>query len=174
MDRSNYLAALSTCHRVQGGATVVHNPKVSWRRHRSGRTRCPALAPSSTLELCWGFHVPAVAELAVSEYKSTLSITQFLRMASLESCEQEASLSTSFDTPCHAYISFLASKKNSFPPKKMRWIGVVVASQNVAPKAVRALVMFLAIACCQLTVGSSNLSVLAGKVQVSYSCYNCP
>ena len=84
-------------------------------------------------------------------------------MASPESCEQEASLSTCFDTASHTNTSILASKKNSFPPKKMRWIGVVVASQNVAPKAVRALVMFLAIACCQLTVGSSNLSVLAGK-----------
>ena len=95
-------------------------------------------------------------------------------MASPESCEQEASLSTSFDTASHTNTSILASKKNGFPPKKMRWIGVVVASQNVAPKAVRALVMFLAIACCQLTVGSSNLSVLAGKIQVSYNCYICP
>ena len=94
-------------------------------------------------------------------------------MASPESCEQEASLSTCFDTASHTNTSFLASKKNSFPPQKMRWIGVEVASQNVAPKAVRALVMFLAIACCQLTVGSSNLSVLAGKIQVSYCSYIC-
>ena len=118
---------------MQGGATVVHNSKVSGRRHRSGRTRCPALAPISTLELCWGVHVPAVAELVVSEYKSTLSITQFLRMASLESCEQEASLSTCFDTASHTNTSFLNSKKNSIPPKKMRWIRALFQDRNLSP-----------------------------------------
>ena len=81
-----------------------------------------------------------------------------------EPSKHEAFFSTGFDAAGNADVPIiLTTKAERISRKEVWWIGVIVTSKNVVCKVVCALVVFLAVACCQVAVGGSYLSMLAGK-----------
>ena len=81
-----------------------------------------------------------------------------------EPSKHEAFFSTGFDAARNADVPIiLTTKAERVSREKVRRERVVVTSKNIVCKDVCALVVFLAVACCQVTVGGSYLSMLAGK-----------
>ena len=81
-----------------------------------------------------------------------------------EPSKHEAFFSTGFDAARNADVPIiLTTKAERISGKKVRRKRVVVTSKNVVCKVVCALVVFLAVARCQIAVGGSYLSMLAGK-----------
>ena len=81
-----------------------------------------------------------------------------------ESSKHETFFSTGFDAARNADVPIiLTTKAERISGKKERRKRVVVTSKNVVCKVVCALVVFLAVACCQIAVGGSYLSMLTGK-----------
>ena len=81
-----------------------------------------------------------------------------------ESSKHETFFSTGFDAARNADVPIiLTTKAERISRKMVRRERVVVTSKNVVCKVVCALVVFLAVARCQVAVGGSYLSMLAGK-----------
>ena len=80
-----------------------------------------------------------------------------------ESSKHETFFSTGFDAAGNADVPIIFTKAERISGKKERRKRVVVTSKNVVCKVVCALVMFLAVARCQVAVGGSYLSMLTGK-----------
>ena len=82
-----------------------------------------------------------------------------------ESSKHKTSLSACFDTSNHTE-SVAIFEMDTFSHKEVgwEWVRVMVASQNVVGKGVRAFVMFHTGACAQIAIRSPYISMLAEKI----------
>ena len=98
-----------------------------------------------------------MAELAVPEVGKGIELG--INSTLPESRKQETSFPASFDTSSHTDVS--RSKMEKVSSKEMRWERVIVASQDVASKVVRAFVVLHTHTRGQHTICCPYLSVLA-------------
>ena len=149
---------MTTDHCMQGGATGFNNSKVIW---------CCGAGCSTFLqvyfELCWWLNIATVAELTIPENQRIYS--RFSLKDSPESSKHETSFSTFFDALSQADVSIFKMEKIS--RKKVRRERIVVASQNIASKVVRAFVVFHTHARGQSTISCPHLAVFAGFSSLS-------
>ena len=142
---------------MQGSAAVLNNSKLRWWRHWYRRARSPTHVPTSH-ELQWRLNIATVAELAVPE---DFNLGEFeFSTISPEPSKHETSFSTFFDALSQADVSIFKMEK--IPRKKVRRERIVVASQNIASKVVRAFVVFHTHARGQSTISCPHLAVFAG------------
>ena len=147
---------------MQGSSAVLNNSQFRWWRHWCGRARSPTHVPTSH-ELQWRLNIATVAELAVPE---DFNFGEFeFSTISPEPSKHETSFSTFFDALSQADVSILKMEKIS--RKKVRRERIVVASQNIASKVVRAFVVFHTHARGQIAISCPHLAVFAGFSSLS-------
>ena len=113
----------------------------------------------STLSSAGGSTLPQWQYWRSLIYKDTSGAFKTLWKASPKSCKHEASFSTCFDASSHTDVTSIEMEKVS--RKEVRRERVIVASQDITSKIVRALVVFHTFPCAQHTIRSPYLSMLA-------------
>ena len=106
--------------------------------------------------------MPVVTNLtSVSKKDAKIIHSAFFLIFSPESRKHKASLPAFLDTA--TYADFPSIELEQVSHEKVRPEGVVVAAENIVLEVVRALVVFLTLACFHQAFGGSHFSVLAKR-----------